>query len=84
MTFSTTLCTCTTTPCPEEGVNKLIVGNGTTGVYVYELTSDRDVPRVAQVDVLLQQTDLDHGSDTSSCTQEVRRGVRQSVRRNVY
>ena len=69
---SSSSCVCTTVPCPVEGKNYLNAGGGGEGVYTYSLNDD-GIAVVASAEVTISSVDLDHGTDTTSCTQSYSR-----------
>lgn len=72
MLGSDSTCVCTTVPCPVAGKNLLEVGEGAaTGTYNYAMHSDHAV--VTSAYVTIDDTVIDHGSETTSCTQEYSR-----------
>lgn len=65
-------CVCTTVPCPKEGHNPIIMGNGyATLDYFYILHGSHEV--VSHAQGLVQPLSLDHGTETTSCTQKYAR-----------
>lgn len=65
-------CVCTTVPCPVSGANTLHMGGGTAVItYQYIQHGDYDVVESASGDITV--ADLDHGTDTTSCTQKYAR-----------
>ena len=58
-------------PCPVSGSNSLEIGGGTIGSYHYTMHGDQ--PVVTSVKISLKKSDIDHGSETTSCTQEYSR-----------
>ncbi len=66
-------CVCTTVPCPVSGTNKLTEGAGAIGTYIYATHSGHAV--VTSASITITKSDLDHGSDTTSCTQEYSRSL---------
>ena len=84
VTAADTLCTCTTSPCPVAGLNKLEIGSGTVGEYTYDMTTaEPSLPVVSSVKVKLLPTDLDHGSGTTSCTTSYARAMESDGLENV-
>jgi hypothetical protein len=73
MTISgSTTCVCTTVPCPVSGKNTLHMGGGSAVItYQYMRHGDYDVVTSASGDIT--SADLDHGTDTTSCTQKYAR-----------
>jgi hypothetical protein len=69
---SSSTCVCTTVPCPVEGKNSLNAGGGGPGVYTYGLTND-GIAIVTSAEVTISSKDLDHGTDTTTCTQSYSR-----------
>ena len=68
---ATDACPCKTASCPEVGTNTLTVGSGKKATYVY--VSHGGIPVVSSASVTITPSDLDKGSDTTSCTQEYAR-----------
>jgi len=64
---SDSTCVCTTVPCPVTGANKLEVGGGTIGTYNYAMHNGHAV--VTSAHVPLKKSDINLGSETTSCTQ---------------
>ena len=65
-------CVCTTVPCPVIGENDIVMGNGGVQMsYVYELHNT--MPVVVSAKGTLTPESLDHGTDTTSCTQKYSR-----------
>ena len=65
-------CVCTTVPCPEAGENEIVMGNGGVQMsYLYELHNT--IPVVVSAKGTLTPESLDHGTDTTSCTQKYSR-----------
>jgi hypothetical protein len=63
---------CTTVPCPVIGENDIVMGNGGVQMsYVYELHNT--MPVVVSAKGTLTPESLDHGTDTTSCTQKYSR-----------
>lgn len=72
MVSSSTTCVCTTVPCPVSGANTLHMGGGTAVItYQYVQHGDYEVVSSASGDITV--ADLDHGTDTTSCTQKYSR-----------
>jgi hypothetical protein len=69
-TFAST-CVCTTVSCPIVGENTLIEGIAGKGVYYYK--NHNIQPVVSHAYATITNHDLDHGSGTTSCTQEYSR-----------
>eukprot|EP01040_Poterioochromonas_malhamensis_P008133 gene8133-8797_t len=70
---SNTTCVCTTVPCPVAGANSLSVGGGSTGTYNY--VNHNGIAVVSSASITIYPTDLDKGSDTTSCTQSYSRSL---------
>lgn len=68
---SSSLCVCTTVPCPVVGPNYLNAGGGGQGIYNY--VQHGDYPVVSTASVSLSPKDLGTGTDTTSCTQSYSR-----------
>jgi hypothetical protein len=66
-------CFCTTVPCPVAGYNYLTEGGGAVGTYYYVLHNN--YPVVSSASVTITKSDLDKGSDTTSCTQDYSRSL---------
>jgi hypothetical protein len=65
-------CVCTTVSCPVAGNNSIIMGNGNADMqYMYEKHKDYDV--VISASGTITTASLDHGTDTTSCTQKYSR-----------
>ena len=72
--LNTTSCVCTTVPCPIVGNNYLTEGGiSTTGTYYY--SSHNNIPVVTSASVRITKSNLDMGSDTTSCTQSYSRSL---------
>ena len=69
--FASTSCICTTVPCPIIGENTLVEGLSGKGIYYYENHTDQ--PVVKYTYATITNEDIDHGSETTSCTQEYSR-----------
>ncbi len=70
--ISASTCVCTTVSCPISGKNYITMGNGTADIiYNYELHGDYQVVTSGYGTIL--PTDLDYGTDTTSCTQDYAR-----------
>ena len=65
--FDESTCVCTSVPCPVSGTNYLIEGGGGQGKYIYSMHNNHAV--VTSATVTITKSDLDHGTDTTSCTQ---------------
>ncbi len=65
--FTTSLsseCVCTTVPCPVEGNNTVIMGNGNANIeYVYAIHNNHEV--VISASGTISPGSLDHGTETS-------------------
>ena len=64
-------CVCTSVPCPIVGANYLTEGGGGTGTYYYSLHNN--IPVVTSASVRITKSNMDKGSDTTSCTQSYSR-----------
>lgn len=73
----TSTCVCTTVPCPVSDSpyysNYLTEGGGGTGKYNYVTHNGKAV--VSSASFTLTKSNLDKGSDTTSCTQEYSRSL---------
>jgi hypothetical protein len=67
-----TLCVCTTVPCPENGQNTIQMGGGTAKI-TYEYKTHGEYPVIIAAQGVITPLDLDHGTDTTSCTQKYSR-----------
>lgn len=70
---STSCCYCTTVPCPVEGKNFLTIGGGTTCMYYYTLHNN--IPVIASADIRISITNINKGTDTTTCTQNYARSL---------
>lgn len=71
-TVYATTCVCTTVPCPVDGLNNAIMGGGGANItYIYETHGDNIV--VKSADGTITPESLDHGTETTSCTQKYSR-----------
>jgi hypothetical protein len=68
---STTTCICTTVPCPVSGYNYLTTGGGAVGKYYYSTHNGYAV--VTSASITITSSNLDTGTDTTSCTQDYSR-----------
>lgn len=69
-----TSCVCTTVPCPVEGNNNVIMGNGYANInYIYTLHNNYEV--VISASGTITPDSLDNGSDTTTCTQKYSRSL---------
>jgi hypothetical protein len=66
-------CYCTTVPCPVSGPNYLTEGGGGSGTYYYSLHNN--IPVVTSVFIRIDLSNMDKGSDTTSCTQNYARSL---------
>jgi hypothetical protein len=66
-------CSCTTVPCPVSGVNNLEIGGGGIGKYVYE--QHNGIPVVISANVRISLSNMDKGTDTTTCTQNYARSL---------
>ena len=65
-------CVCTTVDCPVEGKNTVIMGDGNANItYMYSMHNDYEV--VISASGTVEPDSLDHGSETTSCTQKYSR-----------
>ena len=71
MVDSASQCICTTVPCPVQGNNIITEGGGGYGSYYYIMHND--YPVVINANGAITPLDLDHGTDTTSCTQHYSR-----------
>ena len=69
---SNSTCVCTTVPCPIVGTNYLTVGGGAVGTYKYV---DHGVPVVSSASITIDISQIDMGTDTTSCTQDYSRSL---------
>ena len=67
-----TTCVCTTEPCPVVGENTLHMGDG-TAVVTYDYVRHGDYIVVVSATGEITPADLDHGTETTSCTQKYSR-----------
>ena len=65
------LCSCTSVPCPTNGYNYLTTGGGAIGKYYY--TTHNGYPVVTSASITITSSNLDTGTDTTSCTQDYSR-----------
>lgn len=68
---SSSSCVCTTVPCPVNGYNYLTSGGGAIGKYYY--VTHNGAPVVTSASITISKTNLDTGTDTTSCTQDYAR-----------
>jgi hypothetical protein len=82
--FTTSLsseCVCTTVPCPVEGNNTVIMGNGNANIeYVYAIHNNHEV--VISASGTISPGSLDHGTETTSCTQKYSRMLEDDGNQN--
>ena len=65
-------CVCTTVPCPESGYNQIEMGNGGSTIhYYYEIHNS--YPVVVSAYGTVYNSSLNHGTETTSCTQKYSR-----------
>ena len=65
-------CVCTTVECPTEGHNRIVMGNGSAIIdYIYTYHNDKEV--VISASGTITPPALDHGTETTSCTQKYSR-----------
>lgn len=69
--IQTSSCVCTTVPCPVSGTNYLSIPGGGTGTYYYITHNNYQV--VSSASVTISISNMDKGSDTTSCTQDYSR-----------
>ena len=70
--FSSSVCVCTTEPCPTEGDNLAVMGNGNANItYTYNKHNNYEV--VIKAKGTINKLSLDHGTETTSCTQKYSR-----------
>jgi hypothetical protein len=74
---NSSVCVCTTVPCPVDGNNSLTEGGGGTGVYHYITHSGFSVVDAASATITSK--DLDMGTGTTSCTQAYSRMLDDDV-----
>jgi hypothetical protein len=65
-------CICTTVPCPQEGINNIIMGNGHAKME-YNYILQNDIPVVSLANGILDPQSLDNGSETTTCTRKYAR-----------
>lgn len=70
-TSTSTSCVCTTVPCPTSGYNYVTTGGGAVGKYYY--STHNGYPVVTSASITITSSNLDTGSDTTSCTQDYSR-----------
>jgi ribonuclease T2 len=68
---SSSLCVCTSVPCPINGYNYLTTGGGAIGKYYY--STHNGYPVVTSASITITASNLDTGTDTTSCTQDYSR-----------
>ena len=68
---SSSSCVCTTVPCPVNGYNYLTSGGGAIGKYYY--VTHNGAPVVTSASITITASNLDTGTDTTSCTQDYAR-----------
>ena len=71
--IDSSVCVCTTVPCPVQGTNYLTEGGGGQGKYIYSNHNGHAV--VTSATVIITKSDLDQGTDTTSCTQAYSRSL---------
>jgi len=72
LTLTQSDCVCTTVPCPTEGNNHIIMGNGSADMnYIYKFHNNYEV--VVSASGTITPHSLDNGSGTTSCTQHYSR-----------
>ena len=65
-------CVCTTVQCPTEGTNSIVMGNGYAEIqYMYKNHTNYEV--VISAFGTITPNSLDHGTETTSCTQKYSR-----------
>lgn len=69
---ASTRCICTTVSCPNAGENTLVMGKGSAKI-TYEYDLHGEYPVIVRAHGSITQSDLDHGTDTTSCTQQYAR-----------
>ena len=80
LTISTT-CICTTVECPTTGQNNITMGNGYANIdYIYSYHSNH--PVVISAIGTLSPDALDHGTETTSCTQQYARMLEDDGEKN--
>lgn len=74
-------CICTTVPCPHENVNTVIMGNGYATIeYIYHMHETYEV--VVSASGIVEKGALDHGTETTSCTQKYSRTLEHDGKQN--
>jgi hypothetical protein len=68
---SNSTCVCTTVTCPTDGTNSLTPNGGGSGLYTYSTHNGYAV--VTSVKATITKSNLDMGTDTTSCTQDYSR-----------
>ena len=68
---NTSMCVCTTVPCPISGNNTISIGGGGYGDYQYSNHNGYEV--VISAKVSISKNNLDQGTGTTTCTQEYSR-----------
>ena len=66
-------CVCTTVACPVSGSNVLTVGGGSQAYYTY--SSHNGIPVVTGANATITISNIDKGTDTTSCTQSYSRSL---------
>lgn len=69
--YASSPCICTTVPCPMYGSNYLSIPGGGTGSYYY--ITHGNYPVISTASVTISLSNMDKGSDTTSCTQDYSR-----------
>lgn len=72
--YDASKCICTTVQCPLEGINTLVMGDGGSTIdYTYILHNN--IPVVSSAKGTVYPHSLDHGSETTECTQKYSRSL---------
>lgn len=72
-TTASSSCVCTTVSCPTTGYNYLTTGGGAIGKYYY--STHNGVPVVTSASITITASNLDTGTETTSCTQSYARSL---------
>ena len=81
LTLTGANCVCTTVPCPIEGNNHVIMGNGGADMnYMYKLHNNYEV--VMSASGTITPDSLDNGTGTTSCTQHYSRDLEDDGEQN--
>jgi hypothetical protein len=68
---TSTSCICSTVPCPTSGYNYLTTCGGAVGKYYYSYHNG--YPVITSASITITSSNLDTGTDTTSCTQDYSR-----------